>query len=408
MTGWPDDPGRAPLLDDPGWIRLLVAARRSLERTGGSLDGTVSLAAPTDAERLVVIGVTGTHRSAASNRLTVRLGELETHLREAYGTGLAEVIAVTAPLRNRPAEARREAVARDAVISLARGGRHAGAGWYEEWIEGLRRDGTLTRVVRTGLSFADVVRVLDALPAADEPMPVFADRVLHDTKALTDGVLRGLVLRALATWQGTPAPANTEQERALWESVGVVPDDLASQVLVLNVPASGGLVGSWLTGARRAGVPMRITLYQLRLAPLVLDCDEVFVCENPAVLRAAAATLGADARPLVCTEGVPSAAVHALLRGAPDAVIRWRNDFDWTGVRVTAAALDRYPNAVAWRMTSEDYRPAAGSGPVLLGVPTDTPWDPLLGDAMRQVGRAVMEERLLDDLLRDLRGPGQP
>jgi uncharacterized protein (TIGR02679 family) len=407
VTGRADDPGWASLLDDPGWVRLLAAARRSLERTGGSLDGTVSLAAPTAAERLVVIGVTGAHRSVASSRLTVRLAELETHLREAYGTGLAEVIAATAPLRNRPAEAKREAVARDAVISMARGGRHASAGWYEEWLDGLRRDGTLTRIVRAGLSFEDVVRVLDALPAADEPMPVFADRVLHDTKALTDGVLRGLVLRALATWQGMPAPANAEQERALWESVGVVPDDLASQVLVLNVPASGGLVGSWLTEARRAGVPMRITLHQLRLAPLRLDCDEVFVCENPAVLRAAT-TMGADARPLVCAEGVPSAAVHALLQGAPETAIRWRNDFDWTGVRLTAAALDRYPNAVAWRMTSEDYRPAADSGPVLLGVPTDTPWDPLLRDAMRRAGRAVMEERLLDDLLRDLREPRHP
>jgi uncharacterized protein (TIGR02679 family) len=252
-----------------------------------------------------------------------------------------------------------------------------------------------------------VVRVLDALPAADEPMPVFADRVLYDTKALTDAGLRGLVLRAVATWQGTPAPANAEQERALWESVGVVPDDLASQVLVLNVPASGGLVGSWLTEARHAGVPMRITLHQLRLAPLMLDCDEVFVCENPAVLRAAA-TLGGATLPLVCTEGVPSAAVHALLQGAPETVMRWRNDFDWTGVRLTAAALDRYPNAVTWRMTSGDYRPAAGCGPVLLGAPTDTPWDPLLRDAMRRAGRAVMEERLLDDLLRDLRVPRHP
>jgi hypothetical protein len=86
----------------------------------------------------------------------------------------------------------------------------------------------------------DIVRLLDAVPAADEPMPVFADRVIHDTKALAEGPLRGLVLRALAAWQDVPVPADTEQERALWESAGVVADDLASQVLVLNVPASAG------------------------------------------------------------------------------------------------------------------------------------------------------------------------
>src|SRR5262249_24247347 len=101
-----------PPSEDPTWVRLLAAARRSLERTGGAMDGAVSLAAPSEAERVVVIGVTGTHRSAASGRLTVRLAELDAHLRAAYGIGLAEVVACAAPLRDRPGEAKREAVAR--------------------------------------------------------------------------------------------------------------------------------------------------------------------------------------------------------------------------------------------------------------------------------------------------------
>jgi uncharacterized protein (TIGR02679 family) len=132
-----------------------------------------------------------------------------------------------------------------------------------------------------------------------------------------------------------------------------------------------------------------------------VDCDEIFVCENPAVLRAATA-LGPHARALVCTEGVPSAAVHALLGAAPQAVIRWHNDFDWTGVRLTAAALRRHPRAVPWRMTSRDYGTAAAPGPVLLGTPAQTPWDPTLHDEMRRSGRAVMEESVLAGLLHDL------
>ncbi|MFD0742415.1 DUF2399 domain-containing protein [Phytohabitans flavus] len=147
---------------------------------------------------------------------------------------------------------------------------------------------------------------------------------------------------------------------------------------------------------------MRITLHQLRLAPLRLDCDEIFVCENPAVLRAAAARFGTHARPLVCTEGVPSAAAHQLLRYAVHARLRWRNDFDWAGLRLTAAALSRYPRAVPWRMTCEDYLRAAGSGPPLLGTRAESPWDPSLSEELTRVGRAVMEERLLDALLADL------
>ena len=385
-------------LGDPGWQRLLAAARRSLERTGGSLDGAVSLSAPTDAERLVVIGVTGVHRPAGAGRLTVRLTELDEHLRAAYGDGLA---AVLGSLRDRPGDRKREAAGRDAVLSLAAEGRHAGSVWYEEWLDGLRRDGTLTRIVRGGLPFADVVTVLDALPAVDEPLPALAERVLGDTKALADGFVRGLVLRALARWHGVETASGAEQERALWELAGVVPDDLASQVLVLGVAATGGVVGEWLTSAASAGVPFRVTLHQLRLAPLALDCDEVFVCENPAVLRAAAAQ---PSRPLVCTEGVPSVAVHALLRAARAGTrIWWRNDFDWTGVRLTAAALARYPAAVAWRMAATDYADAATTGVPLLGSPAATPWDPSLSAAMRKNGRAVMEERLLGQLLGDLR-----
>ncbi|WP_433528224.1 TIGR02679 family protein [Micromonospora sp. CA-263727] len=400
-----NDPRR--LVEDPGWRRLLAAARRSLERNGGRLDGSVSLPSPSDDERLVVIGITGVHRPAGTARLSVRLADVDGQLRAVHGVGLRDLLAAATPLRDRAADAKRDAVARDALLDLAGEGRYAAAGWYARWLDGLRRDGTLTRVVRAGLPFRDVVRALDALPAADEPIPVFADRVLDDTKALSEGPLRGLVLRAVAAWQQVPVPAGGESERALWESVGLVPDDLASQVLVLNLPADGGLLGRWLTEAAAAGEPVRVTLHQLRRFPLAVTAGEIFVCENPAVLRTATGALGAQSPPLICTEGVPSAAVHTLLRAVGDTVIRWRNDFDWTGVRLTAAALDRYPTAVPWRMTTAEYAPAAGSGPALIGAPAATGWDPPLSAAMRQAGRAVMEERLLALLLDDLRAAGR-
>ena len=381
----------------PGWRRLLAAARRSLERTGGRLDGAVSLSTPDDDERRVVIGITGVHRPVAVGRVTVRLTEIDAHLRATYGRSLVDVLG---PVRDRPAERGREAVARDAVLALSADSRHAGSPWFEQWLAGLRRDGTMTRIVRGGLPFRSALAVLDALPAAGLPLPVVAERVLDDTKALTDGPVRGLVLRALANWHGLPSPAGAEQERTLWELAGVVPDDLASQVLILNLPASGGRLGDWLTGAAAGHVPFRITLHQLRLAPVTVDRAEVFVCENPAVLRAAA---GRPTGPVICTEGVPSVAVHELLASLrPGSAIRWHNDFDWTGVRMTAAAVRRHGGTVPWRMGVADYLGAAGSGVVLTGTPAGTPWDPRLAAAMRETGHAVMEERLLDGLLSDL------
>ena len=380
----------------------MAAARRSLERTGGNLDGSVSLSTPDEAERHVVIGVTGVHRPAGVGRVTVRLAEIDAFLRDAYGTGL---LAAVGSFRDRPGERAVLAEARDSLLALAATSRYTGEPWFDDWLASLRRDGTLTRIARGGLPFSQVLAALDAFPGADEPMPVFAERVLGDTKALADGPIRGLVLRALAAWHGTGAPQGAEQERALWELAGVVPDDLASQVLVLNLPAAGGLLGDWLSAAAAAHVPFRVTLHQLRLAPLTLPVPEIFVCENPAVLRAAAGRVTA---PLICTEGVPSAAVHTLLSfRVPGTVIRWRNDFDWTGVRLTAASLARYPGAVPWRMSGADYRTADRTGLPLNGTATATPWDPSLAEAMTGAGRSVMEERLIGTLLADLAHGGR-
>jgi hypothetical protein len=83
--------------------------------------------------------------------------------------------------------------------------------------------------------------------------------------------------------------------------------------------------------------------------------------------------------------------------------LRWRGDFDWTGLRVLAAAIGRH-GAVPWRMGADDYRTAlaAGQSAPLKGSHSASPWDHRLADDMRASGDAVMEERLIPDLLSDL------
>jgi uncharacterized protein (TIGR02679 family) len=385
---------------DPAWARLLALARRSLERTGGSLDTTITLPAPDEAERLLIIGITGIHRLATAGRIAVRLSELDAYLQQAHGLGLVAVLGGT--LRNRPAERHAAVRARDAMLAQARTAKHHDDEWFQRWLIDLQRDGTTTRLIRAGRDLEPAIRVLNALPADDEPLPVFAERLLGDTKALTDPALRTMLNRAIALWRAIDLPANGEEERQLWESVGVIPDDLASQVLVLNLPAGGGPVGTWLTQAAQIGCPMRLTLHQLRLHALDIEVEHLFVTENPAILRAACATYGPSAPPMICTEGVPSAAAHQLLKHAAAATVWWRNDFDWAGVRMTTAALTRYPRLRPWRMSAADYRSAAGSGQPLLGTPATTPWDPHLATEMMTIGKSVMEERLLPELLADL------
>lgn len=393
---------------DPGWQRLLAAARRKLERTGGELTGSIGLSRPTEAERRVIIGITGRHRGADVASLRVDLSDVDVAIHDGYGIGLLATLAtVDGPVRNRPAERAEEEAARGAALADARARcrAHAGTPWFEAWLQALLADGTATRLVRRGeadqLGWA--AEVLNRLPARDLPLPMLAEWATGNTKALSGTPLATLVLRALALRQDRPAPANAEQRRALWESAGVVMDDLASQVLVLNLPtADTHVVAGWLRDAAGFGIPFRLTLHQLTTDPLTVAAPDIYVCENPAVLRAAAAELADSCAPLICTEGQPSAACHRLLAAARGR-IHWRGDFDWTGLRTTATALRRY-RATPWRMAATDYLTAleTGDSEPLKGTAAPSPWDPHLADRMAERNRSVMEERLIPVLLTDL------
>jgi uncharacterized protein (TIGR02679 family) len=399
--------------------RLLAAARRSLERTGGGLAGLVSIGQPTDAERKAAIGITGQYRDARTARVAVRLADLDCAVRETTGRGLAELLAeLGGPLRNRPAERGALAAARQVAIGAARASSlHGRCGWYRDWLAEIAGDGTLTRLINQGeqARLGQAIRVLERLAArAGQPvlLPALAAEITGDTKALNHGTTAStLVLRALAVRSGVGRPATAEDRRDLWESSDVVVDDLASRVLVLNLPAAGRGLGEWLTGAARLGVPFYVTLHQLMTLPLAVGGALVQTCENPAVLRRAAAELGAGSAPLICAEGRPSTAFHQLasviINGGGE--LRYHGDFDWPGLAIACSVICRH-GARPWRMSATDY--AAGvradtEHVPLSGTPQPTPWDPGLAEAMAATGRVVYEETVADELIADLssRGP---
>jgi uncharacterized protein (TIGR02679 family) len=395
------------------WTRLLAAARRRLERTGGVLDGEIGLTDPSEAERRTVIGITGRYRPETARRLAVPLRDLDGYLYDRYGTGLLQTLGrLHGPLRDRPAERADEDARREQALKSAHSSRLARKGWFATWLELIAGDGTLTRLVRRGDAplLDAAVRVLERLtgdPTGTLPLPVLAEWATGDTKALAPGTpLEQLVLRALAQRTGGDVPRERAGRRTLWESAGAIADDLASQVLVLNIGAEGDtVVCDWLRDAADFGIPFRLTLHQLATDPVVPAARTIFVCENPAVLRAAAGELKDTGAALVCTEGVPSAACHKLLGDAVRAGARlhWRADFDWAGLRITADAVARH-GARPWRMTAADYTAALSKGEStpLAGPPAASPWDPELARAMNVSGSTVMEERLLPALLSDL------
>jgi hypothetical protein len=427
----------------PEYRRLLAAARRSLERTGGVLDGRISVADPDDAERKAIIGITGVHQSAGTKRLTVSLAALDAAVGRGTGFGLVPLLTeLGGPLRNRPAAAASLAASRAELAALAEASPlSVSCDWYRQWVSELSQDGTLTRLATqgdtgvlgqavtvlefldgrpggggsagaapTGGGLAGAVRAgagrADAGPAGAGPiaLPALAAQITGDTKALNHGTgLATLILRALALQAGVARPGSAAERRDLWDRAGVLVDDLASRVLVLNLPAEGEGLGEWLAGAARYGTPFQVTLHQLATHPVKISCPRIFVCENPAVLRRACVELGATCPPLVCTEGRPSTAFHRLvgLAVGGGTELWYHGDFDWPGVAIAADVISRYGGR-PWRMGASDYLSAASEGIRLRGEPVNAPWDPELLKAMSVTGYAVYEETLGDQLLADL------
>lgn len=401
--------------DGPEYARLLAAARRSLERTGGSLDGSVSVSAPDDAERKAIIGITGQYREAGIARLTVRLADLDAAVREAGSGGLAALLESLGgtPLRDRPAERLKVETGVEATVRCAEDSFLRFFDWFAAWLGELRRDGTLTRLVNAGDAgrVGQAVQVLEAMDGRPAPVLLqsLAAEVTGSSHALDGGTtLSTLVLRALAVRLGVLRPVAAEDRRELWDAFDVIVDDLASRVLVLGLPAEGDGLGEWLSAAAARGTPFYATLHQLVTMPVETWAPVVYVCENPGVLRAACGALGPSSRPLICTEGRPSTAFHRLAAAvvAGGGELRYHGDFDWPGAAIAGSVMARH-GAVPWRMSASDYLAgvrADGQHVPLSGAAVPTPWDDQLARAMTGMGRAVYEESVTDALLSDLQG----
>jgi len=355
VTGDPEAELAGPAIDTrllewarlPGPAKVLEAARRRLE-AGHGLAGRPLRVSLTAAERDQVGRLLGhawvlSGRQVGARALAEAAGSLGADL-EALLTQLG------GPVRDRPAEraaarydAQRERSAALAELVAAGVAPETAADWTTR--RGLPRAGTGELLELAGQCAA----VWRALPAGADPtvlLAVLAARALDDPHALDRGKPAAFgVLRLL----GHDAPATAEAWRAAWEEHGVVCDPVSSRVLVLNLRLDGDAPCCGLT--RAAGPePLWLTWRSLSGAFRTAGAD-VYVCENPSVLVAAAD--GLATRPLVCTNGRPSAATRRLLAGLAAAGVRLhvRADDDPAGQDIVAGLLRTLPGARLWRYT---------------------------------------------------------
>lgn len=404
------------MLATPETSWLLPRLRERLERNG-ELTGTITKSVATNAERTAAARLLG-RPVRAGQAASISLDSLDDRLRRsgAWPDGLASaVVALTGPVET-PAARRAE---RDAWLSATAILHELAARRPEvgEWVAGVVRAGSLKRAARDPASAqALAVRltaIAAALPAAGESLGVFAARVADDAHSLDGGTALGSLAAAMAAQLGhsgsTSTPGSARWRRDAWQSVGVIVDELSSTVLALALPGgSTSPTSRALAALQTAGQPASLTLRQLMADPVGVVPDVVHVCENPAVVAAAADRWGSSSLPLVCISGQPGAAAILLLQAlhVGGATLRYHGDFDWGGIAI-ARTLARNVPWQPWRFTAADYDDACSTLdelPSLRGPAVDAPWDTVLAVSMASIGLKVEEELVLGTLLDDLAG----
>jgi uncharacterized protein (TIGR02679 family) len=398
-------------------LRWLVERVRARLERGMPLDGTVILEGATEAQRRAVARLLGRPAGRGAS-LSVSLPTVEEVLR---GAGLAPdlratVQALAGPVTDRAAE--RSAAERhwSAVLAVAEQAAQRRPA-LTPWVKWLRSTGLLRRLAggtpqRAQELVEQAIAVLDLLPAHGQPLSVLAASGAGGGHRLDpDQPLATLVLRAASLIGGVPPGDGAEWRRTVWASVGVLAGELTNPVLTLNLPGDPRTVtGRVLALWTEAGQPVHLTARQLLRDPADLSAlqgRDVFVCENPSVVVEAANRLGTASASLICANTHPGGAATVLLRqlAATGARLRYHGDFDWPGITIANGITARF-GALPWRLDADAYRSAADEeGPPLRGRPVTAIWDPALTQAMLEVGVKVEEERVLDDLLADLRSP---
>ena len=409
----------------PELDRLWDTLHERLQRNGLTVRGRVMLTDASYAEREALGLLMG--RAYPSGTVTITLADLDQQLRSgAADCSLTDAVTeLRGPLTDRPARRSARRAARDhmwdAVDDALRAEGLAETSWAPGWLDEIRRGGTLARLTpdRALLLMTQAARVLARVvpgcEAADPPAHTsrgeLAERVTGTAHGLDDDtVLARIVLRGLARSLGAEPPRDARGRRELWELVGVATDQVSSTALTYGLaPLGDDWLAQLLRERTQANAEAHLTMRDLRRTTWrVPPGTEVFVCENPRVIEAAA-DAGCQ-RPLVCTSGNPSVTVLTLLDAliAGGGRLAYRGDFDWPGIGMANRIIGRY-QARPWRMSAVDYEQHVSIArkretPLqpLSGVAVDAVWDPELAPAMLTLGVAVQEESALELIVTDL------
>ncbi len=399
------------IFDKQELSRLIERLKTHYEREANVT--TITLPSPTLEERKAVANLLGKPVSRGRS-IRITIDELETVIQNGkLAPDLRTVVeTLHGPLRNLVTEKAAEQKAWQTLFENIEA--EASRLGVETWLDQLAKTGLLKRLAKNAPDIASqllqqALTVIRQLPGHGQALSTLAANTLGDAHALDSGrPTATLVKRAITHSELIDNNEAVERDREIWANAGIlVGGAITSQVLILNLTVDGkSFSANIVNQAKQYGHPLWLTLRQLVLDTPAWQVAQhtVYVCENPAIIAEAAERLGANCPAMVCSYGQTGAAFNYLLQQlqTAGADLVYHGDFDWAGITIANGIMQRF-KVKPWLFDEAAYLIAAEQGKMTLsGKSVTAAWDNKLSRAMEEIGIAIPEELVLEQLLETL------
>ena len=245
------------------------------------------------------------------------------------------------------------------------------------------------------------------------PLAVFAAELSDNPHYFDRGTAAGLLLvHAICFREKRGLPENTHEWRELLEDVGIVPDNISSQVHVCGLRLKKG--ESWHPAYEafyENGEPCVVTMENLKDITEAKAIDnQVYVVENEMVFSYLTSSEKKKACTILCTSGqLRSAAVKLLdFLVKSGASVSYSGDTDPDGLGIADKLWQKFQASVhIWRMGPEDYEKSlSGEAVGRFGLAKlEQLKHPVLRETaeyIRREKKAGYQENLLEELAKDI------
>ena len=245
------------------------------------------------------------------------------------------------------------------------------------------------------------------------PLAVFAAELSDNPHYFDRGTAAGLLLvHAICFREKRGLPENTHEWRELLEDVGIVPDNISSQVHVCGLRLKKG--ESWHPAYEafyENGEPCVVTMENLKDITEAKAIDnQVYVVENEMVFSYLTSSEKKKACTILCTSGqLRSAAVKLLdFLVKSGASVYYSGDTDPAGLGIADRLWQKFQASVhIWRMGPEDYEKSlSGEAVGRFGLAKlEQLKHPVLRETaeyIRREKKAGYQENLLEELAKDI------